>query len=187
MFVAVVAVAVEDRREAFEWEKREEVHVDRDLQTCAIPSIRLSHLRRSPPALLHPPLSSPACGWSLRRACSPPSQYPRENMVLQEGPIDGSLLTFQQSHRSHSIWANNGEPPVDSNTVKVRRTEARLKKLPPPPAPPVLQLIRQAGFGGVVDLPFISLDLGLMAALLERWRPETHSFHLRAGECTVTL
>ncbi|KAG5549600.1 hypothetical protein RHGRI_014799 [Rhododendron griersonianum] len=78
------------------------------------------------------------------------------------------------------------EPPVDSKIVKVRRTEARLKKLPPPPAPPVLQLIRQAGFGGVLDLPFISLDLGLMAALLERWRPETHSFHLRSGECTVT-
>ncbi|KAG5548874.1 hypothetical protein RHGRI_014285 [Rhododendron griersonianum] len=77
-----------------------------------------------------------------------------------------------------------GEPPVDSKTLKVRRTEARLKKLPPP-APPVLQLIRQAGFGGVLDLPFISLYLGLMTALLERWRPETHSFHLRTGKWTV--
>lgn len=107
-------------------------------------------------------------------------------MVLQEGPIDGSLLTFQQSHRSHSIWANDGEPPVDSRTIKVRRSQSKLKKLDPP-APPVLQLIRQAGFGGVIDLPFISLDIGLMTALLERWRPETHSFHLRTGEWTVTL
>ncbi|XP_058179128.1 serine/threonine-protein phosphatase 7 long form homolog [Rhododendron vialii] len=107
-------------------------------------------------------------------------------MVLQEGPIDGSLLTFQQSHRSHSIWANNGEPPVDLKPLKVQRTEARLKKLDPP-TPPVLQLIRQAGFGGVINIPFISLDLGLMTALLERWRPETHSFHLRTGEWTVTL
>ncbi|KAG5549880.1 hypothetical protein RHGRI_014998 [Rhododendron griersonianum] len=35
-----------------------------------------------------------------------------------------------------------GEPIVDSKTLKVRRTEARLKKLDPP-AQPVLQLIRQ--------------------------------------------
>ncbi|KAG5549861.1 hypothetical protein RHGRI_014982 [Rhododendron griersonianum] len=68
-----------------------------------------------------------------------------------------------------------GEPPVDSKTIKVRRSQSKLKKLDPP-APPVLQLIRQAGFGGVIDLPFISLDIGLMTALLERWRPETHSF-----------
>ncbi|KAI8538170.1 hypothetical protein RHMOL_Rhmol09G0081200 [Rhododendron molle] len=107
-------------------------------------------------------------------------------MVLQEGPIDESLLTFQQSHRSHSIWANDGEPPVDSKTIKVRRSQSKLKKFDPL-APPVLQLIRQAGFGGVIDLPFISLDIGLMTALLERWRPETHSFHLRTGEWTVTL
>ncbi|KAI8535436.1 hypothetical protein RHMOL_Rhmol10G0173900 [Rhododendron molle] len=107
-------------------------------------------------------------------------------MVLQEGPIDGSLLTFQQSHRFHSIWANDGEPPVDSKTIKMRRSQSKLKKLDPP-APPVLQLIGQAGFGGVIDLPFISLDIGLMTALLERWQPETHSFHLRTGEWTVTL
>ncbi|KAI8556301.1 hypothetical protein RHMOL_Rhmol05G0242100 [Rhododendron molle] len=66
-------------------------------------------------------------------------------MVLQEGPIDRSLLTFQQSHCSHSIWANNGESPVDSKTLKVQQTEARLKKLDPS-APPVSQLIRQAGY-----------------------------------------
>ncbi|XP_058192020.1 serine/threonine-protein phosphatase 7 long form homolog [Rhododendron vialii] len=107
-------------------------------------------------------------------------------MVLQEGLIDESLLTYQQSHRSHSIWANNGEPPVDSKPLKVRQIKARLKKLDPP-SPPVLQLIRQAGFGGVIDISFISLDLGLMTALLERWQPETHSFHLRTGEWSVTL
>ncbi|KAI8563939.1 hypothetical protein RHMOL_Rhmol03G0147800 [Rhododendron molle] len=82
--------------------------------------------------------------------------------------------------------AISGEPPVDSKTIKVRRIQSKLKKFDPP-APPVLQLIRQAGFGGVIDLPFISLDIGLMTALLERWRPETHSFHLRTGEWTVTL
>ncbi|KAH7834884.1 hypothetical protein Vadar_020616 [Vaccinium darrowii] len=38
-----------------------------------------------------------------------------------------------------------------------------------------------------MDIPFISLDLALMTALLERWHPETHSFHLGLGEWTVTL
>ncbi|KAI8570248.1 hypothetical protein RHMOL_Rhmol01G0019400 [Rhododendron molle] len=82
--------------------------------------------------------------------------------------------------------ACKGEPPVDSKTITVRRSQSKLKKMDPP-APPVLQFIRQAGFGGVIDLSFISLDIGLMIALLERWRPETHLFHLRTGKWTATL
>ncbi|KAH7836906.1 hypothetical protein Vadar_007256 [Vaccinium darrowii] len=106
--------------------------------------------------------------------------------VIQEGPIDRSLLGYQQQHRSHAIWNNNGEPPIDCKTVVVRRNEANLKRLDPP-APPVAELVRQASFGGLMDIPFISLDLALITALLERWRPETHSFHLGSGEWTVTL
>ncbi|KAH7846134.1 hypothetical protein Vadar_010370 [Vaccinium darrowii] len=106
--------------------------------------------------------------------------------IIHEGPIDGSLLGYQQQHRSHAIWNNNGEPPIDCKTVVVRRNEANLKRLDRP-APPVAELVRQAGFGGFMDIPFISLDLALITALLERWRPETHSFHLGSGEWTVTL
>lgn len=79
-----------------------------------------------------------------------------------------------------------GEPPLDCKAVVARRNEGVSKKLARP-SEPVLELIRQAGFGGVFDIPFMSIDLALITTLLERWRLETHSFHLRMGEWTITL
>ncbi|XP_058782014.1 protein MAINTENANCE OF MERISTEMS-like [Vicia villosa] len=46
--------------------------------------------------------------------------------------------------------------------------------------------LERVGFGRVAQINFRSVDSKLVA-MLERWRPETHTFHLPTGECTITL
>ncbi|KAL0379018.1 UNVERIFIED_CONTAM: Serine/threonine-protein phosphatase 7 long form [Sesamum radiatum] len=43
------------------------------------------------------------------------------------------------------------------------------------------------GFLGVLQCGHIEIDQHLITALVERWRPETHTFYFPIGEATVTL
>ncbi|KAF7834780.1 serine/threonine-protein phosphatase 7 long form-like protein [Senna tora] len=51
----------------------------------------------------------------------------------------------------------------------------------------IVPYLRQSGFYGVSRLRFFALQPSLISALVERWRPETHTFHTTQGECTITL
>ena len=44
-----------------------------------------------------------------------------------------------------------------------------------------------ARFYGVYCLRHIMIDWPLITCLIERWRPETHTFHVPVGETTITL
>ncbi|RYR07959.1 hypothetical protein Ahy_B05g075462 [Arachis hypogaea] len=57
--------------------------------------------------------------------------------------------------------------------------------LPPPDA--IVSYLAEAGFGDTVPLMDFTFDNSLILALVERWRPETHIFHLPWGEVTITL
>jgi len=56
----------------------------------------------------------------------------------------------------------------------------------PEPHPSIVPVIQEAGFGSVAKLRHLKVDHGLVSALVERWRPETHIFHFPTGECTIT-
>ena len=53
--------------------------------------------------------------------------------------------------------------------------------------PRVLALLLDAEFYGAYQIGHIQLDWALVTALVERWRVETHTFHMPIGECTITL
>jgi len=53
--------------------------------------------------------------------------------------------------------------------------------------PWIAAYIADAGLERLLWVPNINLDHALITALVERWQPETHLFHLSHGEMTITL
>ncbi|KAF1895007.1 hypothetical protein Lal_00022503, partial [Lupinus albus] len=49
------------------------------------------------------------------------------------------------------------------------------------------ELLNMTGFSNFSRLRCFNIDPSLITAIVERWRPETHTFHLPCGECTITL
>ncbi|MBA0875756.1 hypothetical protein Goshw_019185 [Gossypium schwendimanii] len=57
-----------------------------------------------------------------------------------------------------------------------------------PPSPLIENYLREAGFWHVSNIGRgCKLDPKFISALIERWRPEMHTFHLSCRECTITL
>ncbi|XP_074360523.1 serine/threonine-protein phosphatase 7 long form homolog isoform X1 [Apium graveolens] len=104
-----------------------------------------------------------------------------DELTMFPGPKISSLLYLQSSHRSSIVWDVGGG---DSQRSRRRNpTQARF----PPLHGSMIPILEDLRFDGVSRLSCINIDWSLITALVERWRPETHSFHLPVGECTVTL
>ncbi|KAF7845062.1 serine/threonine-protein phosphatase 7 long form-like protein [Senna tora] len=98
---------------------------------------------------------------------------------IRPGPEDPSLLYLQNRHISEAVWQQHPD-----RVLRPRRHRA-LELLNPPVQ--IVPLLERTGFYAVSRVGYIPYDHALISALVERWRPETHSFHMPMGECTITL
>ncbi|XP_070057262.1 serine/threonine-protein phosphatase 7 long form homolog [Nicotiana tomentosiformis] len=100
------------------------------------------------------------------------------------GPASLELLLLQAEHRSSYIW----EGQLLAQTFHARRVDdtwdfLRAHHL----HPRIVRRLQDMGNPMIIEIGRLQLDWSLITALIEQWRPETHTFHLPIGEATITL
>ncbi|XP_050238370.1 protein MAIN-LIKE 1-like [Mercurialis annua] len=102
------------------------------------------------------------------------------------GPEDGSIIPSFLGHVAYGIWTGKEE----RGTLKCQSRHAVCKRLSAwhhDASDEVKHLIAESGLGHLPDIMFSHLDIPLLSAFVERWQPDTNSFHLPFGEMTITL
>ncbi|KZV16392.1 serine/threonine-protein phosphatase 7 long form [Dorcoceras hygrometricum] len=95
-----------------------------------------------------------------------------------------NVLYLRDRHISNNIASNDMDVVIsprrsDKSLWTVVRNGIHLR---------VLLRLAQMGFYGVIQCgPIKYFDNHLITVLVERWRQETHTFHLPVGEATITL
>ncbi|XP_020272096.1 serine/threonine-protein phosphatase 7 long form homolog [Asparagus officinalis] len=97
------------------------------------------------------------------------------------GPDNDEVLYDQSRHRSESISLTSRGQELVMIDHSLGHTRWPLDD------PRIIALVSQAGFLTCSKLKWMKLDWALLNALMDRWRPETNTFHLRVGETTITL
>ncbi|VFQ64122.1 unnamed protein product [Cuscuta campestris] len=102
------------------------------------------------------------------------------------GPIVPDVLVLGPSeHRCDRVWQDREFGDVLVKCVKFfgsLREGFGVER-----HPRVVDILREYGFYEVERISKLQIDWALITALVERWRPETHAFHLPFGEVGITL
>ena len=103
------------------------------------------------------------------------------NILINSGPVDGDMLWMQDKHISQHIW--NGEEDRKLHIRRVVPTYQGQEEIPEE----IIPLLRQSGCNWIMKMGYLEINVALITVLIERWRSETHTFHMRCRECTITL
>ncbi|KAH1253962.1 Serine/threonine-protein phosphatase 7 long form [Glycine max] len=103
------------------------------------------------------------------------------SIQIKSSPIEEDFLWMQPKHVSEHVW--NGEPDRKFHIRRAVPIYQGQEEIPEE----IIPLLRQSGFYWIMKMGYLKINSSLITALIERWRPETHTFHMRCGECTITL
>jgi len=103
------------------------------------------------------------------------------SIQIKSGPIDGDVLWMQAKHvfRTCLEWEADRKLHIRRDVPIYQGQEEILEEIIP--------LLRQSSFYWIMKMTYLKINASLITALIDRWRPETHTFHMRCGECTITL
>ncbi|CAN1798504.1 Serine/threonine-protein phosphatase 7 long form homolog [Linum perenne] len=98
--------------------------------------------------------------------------------AVRPQPSDCSPLWGENKHRASLVWRD----PQACKALKLRQRSSALTF-----HPQYETFLRECELYSVISLLGQTPCKELLTALLERWRPETITFHLLQGEATITL
>jgi len=95
------------------------------------------------------------------------------NISINSSPVDGDVLWMQDKHISQHIW--NDEEDRKLHIRRVIPTYQGQEEIPEE----IIPLLRQSGFYWIMKMEYLKINAALITSLIERWRPKTHTFHMR--------